>query len=486
MRFLITLITILTFANLSWTQISFYKLFSDNGSDFGQGIVQLEDSSYVITGASSSYWGGATQAFLLKIDSSGNRIWSNSYGGVETDWGRRVLYKKNVGFYICGYTNSYGNGDYDYYLVKTDEAGNFLWQKTFGGYGWDKVHDAAMLSDTSIVMVGETSSNPTDNLDMYLIRTDKYGDTIWTKTVGGTGDDYATSIRVYQDSLLIIGGSVWVPDSAYSKAYIALYHQDGTLMWVDTTGPNGNYWINDVEYNGNSFTAVGGSTGPDKVGIDSWFWRVTDGGIHETDWALVGGGDREFLHITTFGSANNFFVPEYDLSATSYAGGNDIIVGRNFPLMNSDTTYSIAHINSEMVGDIIRTSDGGGILVGYTTGIAAGGNEIMVVKIGPDRQDFPYIDPNVVAENFVKVEPLNLDNKLFVYPNPANKSIVVTTNTSLLNTAELCDLTGAVIRSVDLSEESSVDVSDLDNGCYIFRFYGDGNVTAVKKVIIQH
>ena len=78
-------------------QIDFYKIYTNNGYDFGQGIVQLEDSSYLITGSSSSFQNGASQAFLLKVDSLGNYNWSKNFGGSESEGGRRVLYKKNVG-----------------------------------------------------------------------------------------------------------------------------------------------------------------------------------------------------------------------------------------------------------------------------------------------------------------------------------------------------------------------------------------------------
>ena len=85
---------------LADSQVKFYELFTNNGYDFGQGITQLEDSSYVVTGSSSSFVEGASQAFLLKIDKFGTYKWSASYGGIESEGGRRVLYKKNVGFYL--------------------------------------------------------------------------------------------------------------------------------------------------------------------------------------------------------------------------------------------------------------------------------------------------------------------------------------------------------------------------------------------------
>jgi hypothetical protein len=166
---------------MSIGQISFYKHYADNGFDFAQGVVQLEDSSYVITGSSGSY-ASHSEAFLMHVDSTGNWLWSNHYGGPETDWGQRVLYKKNFGYFIAGYSNSFGIGDYDFYLVKVDENGQEEWSNTYGSDGWDKVMDAVMLRDTGVVMIGERQ-NGSYGLDMYIVRTDKNGDTLWTRTL---------------------------------------------------------------------------------------------------------------------------------------------------------------------------------------------------------------------------------------------------------------------------------------------------------------
>ena len=139
------IIFLLLLANSSYGQINFFKLYSDAGDDYGEGIVQLNDSSYAVTGSSSSFFGSGSEAFLMKIDSAGNYLWSNHYGGPETDVGRRVLYKENVGFYIAGHTNSYGNGGYDFYLVKTDESGNLEWEKSYGKFGLCRLHVVLLL-----------------------------------------------------------------------------------------------------------------------------------------------------------------------------------------------------------------------------------------------------------------------------------------------------------------------------------------------------
>ena len=99
MRILIT-ITLVVSATISFGQVSsFFKLYSDQGDDSGHGIVELLDSSYAVTGSSSSFIGGVgSQAFLLKIDSTGGFEWSKNYGGPESEVGRRIMHIDNIGY----------------------------------------------------------------------------------------------------------------------------------------------------------------------------------------------------------------------------------------------------------------------------------------------------------------------------------------------------------------------------------------------------
>ena len=187
------------------SQVSFFKYFSGTGYDTGQGIAQLEDSSYIITGLSGSF-GEDSEAFLLKLSKAGQYQWSNHYGGNEADWGRRVLYNQDLGYYIVGNSNSYSSGDYDALVVKTDLLGNQLWSKTYGTGNWEQINDAVFASDSGIVMVGSSQTLLGGGSDIYMVKLNQNGDTLWTKTFGGTGQDVANTIINVEDSMFIVGG----------------------------------------------------------------------------------------------------------------------------------------------------------------------------------------------------------------------------------------------------------------------------------------
>jgi len=238
-------------------QIKFFNSYSNNGYDQGEGVTQISDSSYYITGSSSSFGDGPAQAFILHVDSLGNYIWSKSYGGAESDGGRRIFAVEGDGIYVAGHTNSFGNGSFDFYFFKTDMDGNVIYEKTFGGPKFEKVHGAMMLPDTSFVLVGETQSTANEVEDMYLMRLNKLGDTIWTRTIGNAGKDIARNVCLVNDSTFIVVGETFVQDSLQLKAYVTMMNWHGDTIWTKITGENGAYSLNDVLINNGIIRGVG-------------------------------------------------------------------------------------------------------------------------------------------------------------------------------------------------------------------------------------
>ena len=102
------------------------------------------------------------------------------------------MYNADLGFYIAGFSNSFGAGDFDAYLVKTDLNGNKLWEKTYGKpSNWERINDAIWTKDSTILMVGEIQATNGAASDILIIHADKNGDTLWTKTFGSIGEDRA-------------------------------------------------------------------------------------------------------------------------------------------------------------------------------------------------------------------------------------------------------------------------------------------------------
>ena len=475
-------------AGSSFGQIAFFNLYSGGGDDNAEGIVQLEDSSYIITGASDSYpnAAGGSQAYLLKIDSTGVPLWSKNYGGPEMDRGRRVEYKPGFGLLVAGTTNSIGAGGYDFYLFKTDINGNQEWERAYGKEGWERLYDAKMTRDSGMFMVGETQSNPTNNLDMYIVRTDKNGDTLWTKTIGGLGPDGLRGVARFEDSTFYVGGQIYIDDSLYVKAYIAKYHEDGTLIWADTLGDDGNYFINDVNVSPTEVYGGGYRNGP-SVGInDVYYIRYLHNGVPIGSFSqAIPDQDTKIQQMAGYGDLDKRLVGYTTFSQFTQPDGDDAIVSRtNANFSWEATACHLYYLDPDFIHDIIPTSDGGAVIVGQTSSEAVGVHHAYVVKTGPNDLYVDYTPPQPMFGIVVGVEEEVKTDHLTIYPNPTDGMITIESPTNETIELEFLNALGQTLRSETIQGTSTIDIHEFGNGV-VFLKTTSGGISTVRKIFVK-
>ena len=176
------------------------------GSDFDKGysVQQTQDGGFIIVGFTESYGAGGEDVYLIKTDENGDTLWTRTYGGSSDDMGNSVQETTDGGFIIAGYTYSYGAGGSGVYLIRTDSLGDTLWTRTYGGSDDDYGYSVQQCQDGGFIIAGKTESYGAGYYDVYLIRTDSMGDTLWTKTYGGSDDDEGYSVQQCQDGGFII------------------------------------------------------------------------------------------------------------------------------------------------------------------------------------------------------------------------------------------------------------------------------------------
>lgn len=179
------------------------KTYGNEKRDCGYSVQQTLDGGYIITGVSNWY-----ELCLIKTDAQGDALWTKTYGGdsQQQNEGHSVQQTLDGGYIIAGLTKSYGAGDDDMYLVKTDSNGALLWEKTFGGDREDVGYSVQQTSDGGYIVAGYTGSFGKGLYSVYVVKTDLEGDTVWTKTYGGTGQDYGYSIQETSDGDYVVVG----------------------------------------------------------------------------------------------------------------------------------------------------------------------------------------------------------------------------------------------------------------------------------------
>ena len=462
-------------------QVSFFKYFSGTGYDTGQGCAQLEDSSYIITGLSGSF-GEDSEAFLLKLSKDGQYQWSNHYGGNEADWGRRVLYNQDLGYYIVGNSNSFSSGDYDALVIKTDLQGNQLWSKTYGTGNWEQINDAVFASDSGIVMVGMTQALIGGGSDIYMARLNQNGDTLWTKTIGGTGQDVANTIINVEDSMFIVGGEYYNQDSSLVKGFLMKIKQNGEIAWMKQIGDNGTFGINDITLFSNRIYAVGSKFDPLLNEHDNYSGRYELNGDLFSESVYVNQGDVILDELSFSGNLTKLYIGYRYENLSNSIFELDVALGRfdsNIEWDNGPVT--IINIEEEKAEQIIQTSDGGTFAVGWTKYMESavyGGSNIFALKIGPN-DELPITTGVQPINTLVSVteEPTAVKN---IYPNPTKDFITVDGIPSPFDFFIFSSLGDLVMQGQ--SYENSLSLDFLREGIYFIKIQGLSTPFKVIKI----
>jgi len=214
--------------NLSWNVTlggeEVDKLFS---------AVETQDG-FVLVGLTYSF-GDDSEVWVVKIDVNGNEVWSKTYGGAMEDAGRAIAPIEGNHYFVAGYTNSMGNGDYDFLLLKIDASGNMAWNKTYGGTQSDKAYAIAETAG-GCVAVGDTRSKGEGESDAWIIKVDVNGNLVWDKAVGGEGFDMPTCIAVSNYEGYLVGGFTFSFGNGERDFWLFKVDDTGNLVWSCTVG----------------------------------------------------------------------------------------------------------------------------------------------------------------------------------------------------------------------------------------------------------
>jgi len=263
--------------NLEWNKTYFDGMV--------RSLVETSDGGYAMCGYTYAFDAGSGDFWLLKTDANGNAQWNRTFGGAHLDFGRSLVQTSDDGYAMCGYTYSFGAGATDFWLVKTDSAGNMQWNKTHGEMGGDVAYSLVQASDGGYAIAGET------DYDFWLVKTDGSGNMEWNQTYGGEGLEWALSLVKTSDGGYALAGITNSFGAEDSDCWLVKTDSAGNMQWNKPYGGADNDVVHSlIETSDGGFALAGGTYSFDARYNDFWLIKTDANGNME--WNQKYGGTR--------------------------------------------------------------------------------------------------------------------------------------------------------------------------------------------------
>ncbi|THU39804.1 T9SS type A sorting domain-containing protein [Niastella caeni] len=236
------------------------KTYGGSGSDRPYAVRPTIDGGYIVAGYSNSADGDVIQlhagaeAWIVKLDANGNKVWTKTYGGTSTDTAYAICQMPDGGYLVCGTTSSANgdvpanNGGSDGWVFKLDALGTLVWKKNFGGGAQDVLNSVIKNDDNTYTLSGYTFSNDGDvsgnhgQADVWVIKIDDTGNLIWSKVYGGSRNDAAFGLHAGFTSGSFVTGFTESSDGQITDAagradcWTLRLDESGNLLWQKSSG----------------------------------------------------------------------------------------------------------------------------------------------------------------------------------------------------------------------------------------------------------
>jgi hypothetical protein len=377
--------------------VQWYNVYGGSQSDVGRSVQQTTDGGYILFGTTKSYGEGGQDFWLIKTDAHGNKLWDKTFGGEKDDGGWSAIQIKDGGYILCGGTFSSGAGGQDAWLIKTDTKGNKLWDKTFGGSESDYFYSVQQTTEGGYILCGGTKSQASGNKEMWLVKTDADGSKLWDKTFSGKGAALGASVWQTADGGYIVCGGTM--SMAASKA--GYDWQELLLVKTDASGnKDWDFMIKDEEHDEYLGDYMGWSA---QQTADGGYIACGECSLASPDVLLIKiDTDGNKLWEKKYGEEDK---NEAGSSVWQTTDGGYIICGSALSRkISSDKSRSqvVLLIKTEADGNklwdetfggkkpaigssVQQTADGGYIVCGATIRPVYGGSDFLLLKIAPDK-----------------------------------------------------------------------------------------------------
>lgn len=373
------------------------KVIGGTGEDYLNTIQRTSDSGYIVAGNTYSFpigGSGDVDGCLIKLSSAGGVEWQRVYGGTAGDNFNSVREVPGGGVVAVGQSYSFGGGGLDVWVVRVDRAGTLIWSMAYGKNADELGYSIEPTPDGGFILAGITSSAGAGGKDVLLMKLDQWGNVIWQKTYGKAGDDYPFDVAATPDGYVMVGTSnsvFWPGDALVLKVDLS-----GNEIWNQRfvgTQPQGSSFAALLSINlaANGSLLVGGRIEATGSG-DSNGWVLSldpASGFPNGGPQILSGSGWDEIRDVQQSADGNYVAAGF---TTSFGGGYYdawVVTLDSSPWMNllSGSTYGGAY--GDWVTSVCLASDGDFVFAGTAGGFGAGGADGFLLKAEPTGRADP-------------------------------------------------------------------------------------------------
>lgn len=318
------------------------ETFGGDGFEYGEGVDQCADGGYIIVGC--DYHGGDdpwSEVYLIRTDATGNELWNRTLGQWgHFNWGYDVKQVSDGNFVFVGYAEGIGSGKKDVWLVKLDDNGVTQWQRTFGGSSYERGYSFQETNGQGLIITGYTSSFGDGDKDVWLIKTNRNGHEEWNRRFGGDKDEEGAMVIQTDDGGYIVTGETWSFGSGTNDIYIVRTDENGNRLWNRTYGGTRSDFADAIAAWDDGFIIFGTTWSYGEGEYDVMFMRTDEQGyslyrrghLHSLDLAEENARAFEIFSYTCLIPGNTELSVGFSqdggtwYNSTGVRGGTDIMI----------------------------------------------------------------------------------------------------------------------------------------------------------------
>jgi len=377
LRYLCALLLALVLATFAQAQQRWTRTYGGVWGEYGRSVQQTADSGYVVAGYTESYGAGYTDFYLVKTNGYGDTIWTRTYGDTGYQSAYVVRQTADRGYVMTGVTMPPAGTGFDVRVVKTSVSGGAAWTKTYGGPSDDQGRDIRQTADGGCIVVGCTRSFGSGMDDIMLIKMTGSGDSVWIKAIGGFGSDIGCSVLETPDQGYVIAGLTSDIGGLNEDVYLVKTSPSGDTVWTRRYGGTGDdegLCVDQTADGGYIITGLAHLPGPGDISL----YLVRTNGSGDTLWTRTYGGPYHDVGNSVQQTSDGGYI----IAGTTYrsVGDADAYLIRTDSLGDTLWTRFFGGTGVDGGSSVRQTLDGGYIVSGRTTSFGAGNGDIWLIK----------------------------------------------------------------------------------------------------------